>query len=348
MSSTTDAVLHFPRATAPDPGTLTEIAPGVLWLRIALPFALNHVNVYLIEDGAGWALVDTGVNDDRTRTMWTTLLKGRVLKKKITRVIGTHFHPDHIGLAGWIVERCGVELSMSQTEFFFAQTLLGHADALHSPVQQEFFRQRGLDAASTEALTGRGHAYLQLTSPLQPTYRRLVAGDTLRIGGRSFEILTGAGHAPEQVMLLCRADRIFLSADQVLAGISPNISVWPWEKEADPLGAYLASLEHLHEVVPDRALVLGGHNLPFVGLHDRVADLANHHERRCAEIVAACRTSPMTAAELVPVIFRRKLDAQQTGFAFGEVVAHVNYLRRLGELAMVADRDGTQRYVPGF
>jgi glyoxylase-like metal-dependent hydrolase (beta-lactamase superfamily II) len=344
MSSLAESTLVFPHKTAPDPGTFVEIAPGVLWLRLALPFALDHVNAYLIEDGPGWAVIDTGVCDERTKTVWRGLLKGVLKKHPITRVIATHFHPDHLGLAGWLTERCGVELLMSQTEFFFAQTMIGNPEAIHSPAHLAFFRQRGLDGAATEALLGRGHNYLKMTSGVPPTYRRLVAGETIDIGARRFEIVTGGGHAPEQVMLICRDERLFLAADQVLARISPNISVWAWEPDADPLGAYLASLEALHEAVPARALVLPGHNLPFVGLQERVADLANHHEDRCGAILAACAKEALTAAELVPVVFTRKLDAQQTGFAFGEVLAHVNYLLRRDDLAKIVEKNGTQRY----
>jgi glyoxylase-like metal-dependent hydrolase (beta-lactamase superfamily II) len=347
MSSTGHSALDFPHPVAPEPGSLTEIAPGVLWLRLALPFALNHVNVYLIEDGPGWAVFDTGVCDERTKSVWKALLKGKLRKHPVTRVIGSHFHPDHIGLAGFLTERCGAELLMSQTEFFFAQTMLGHPDAIASPVHRAFFRDRGLSDAATEAMIGRGHAYLHMTSGVPPSYRRLVAGETIEIGGRDFEILTGAGHAPEQVMLVCRADGLFLAADQVLAHISPNISVWAWEPDADPLGEYLASLEALHEVVPERALVLPGHNLPFVGVQERVADLSEHHERRCNDIVAACAKRNLTAAEIVPVIFPRALDAQQTGFAFGEVLAHVNYLIRRGDLGVITDGNDIQRYAPG-
>ena len=178
------------------------------------------------------------------------------------------------------------------------------------------------------APSGRSHSYAKLTTELPPVYRRLVAGERLRIGEREFEILTGGGHAPEQVMLLNRAEKIFFAADQVLARISPNIGVWPWEPLADPLGDYLRSLADLRREVPDDVLALPAHNLPFHGLHRRLAALERHHALRCAEIVAACADAPRTVAEVLPVLFPRALDAHQTGFAFGEVLAHVNYMVR--------------------
>ncbi len=331
----------FPRPDAPEPGELTAIAPGVLWLRLALPFALNHVNVYLIEDGPGWALLDTGIGDAPTRAIWEHVLDHSLRGRRLTRVIVTHYHPDHMGLAGWLAERCAIELFMPQTEYLFAQNLRFNPDALASSAHRAFYRNGGLGAATTESVIGRGHGYLKLTSGLPPVYRRLIAGESLQIGGRGFEILTGAGHAPEQAMLLCRADRLFFAADQVLAKISPNVSVWPIEPRADPLAAYLGSLWALR-ALPDDLLVLAAHNLPFYGLHRRIRELARHHAHRCAEIAAACG-EPRSVADLLPLLFPRPLDPHQTGFAFGEVLAHVNYMIRRGELASVDGTDPVQR-----
>jgi glyoxylase-like metal-dependent hydrolase (beta-lactamase superfamily II) len=344
MSVTAHAAdLVFPRPTPPHPGGIFEIAPGILWLRLALPFQLDHVNIYLIEDGPGWAVLDTGVNDLRTRTVWENVLAERLHGRKLTRVIVTHYHPDHVGLAGWFTERFGLELSMSQTEYLFCQNMRHNPAALGGVAHREFYRQRGLDVTAIDSVMGRGHAYTKLTTELPPVYRRLVAGEHLRIGGRDFEILTGGGHAPEQVMLLNRDDGVFLAADQVLARITPNIGVWPWEPLADPLGDYLRSLADLRRAVPDDVLVLPAHNLPFYGLHQRLADLEHHHALRCAEIAAACADAPRTIAEILPVLFPRALDPHQTGFAFSEVLAHVNYMVRRGELALETDTAGIQR-----
>ena len=342
MSATVPAAeLVFPRPTPPQPGGIFEIAPGVLWLRLALPFQLDHVNIYLIADGPGWAVLDTGVADLRTRTVWESVLAEN--SRKLTRLIITHYHPDHVGLAGWLTERFGLELSMSQTEYLFCQNMRHNPAALGAAAHREFYRQRGLDAAAIDSIMGRGHSYTKLTTELPPAYRRLIAGEHLRLGGREFEILTGGGHAPEQVMLLNRNEGIFFVADQVLARISPNIGVWPWEPLANPLGDYLRSLADLRRQVPDDVLVLPAHNLPFYGLHQRLADLERHHALRCAEIAAACADAPRTVAEVLPVLFPRALDAHQTGFAFGEVLAHVNYMVHRGELAIETDASGMQR-----
>jgi glyoxylase-like metal-dependent hydrolase (beta-lactamase superfamily II) len=338
------AELVFPRPAPPPPGGITEIAPGVLWLRLALPFQLDHVNIYLIEDGAGWAVLDTGVADLRTRTVWEEVLAERTL----TRVIITHYHPDHVGLAGWLIDRFGLELSMSRTEYLYCQNMRHNPAALGGAMHREFYRQHGLDTVAIDSVVGRGHQYTKLTTELPPVFYRLVAGEHLRIGRRNFEILTGGGHAPEQVMLLDRDDGLFFAADQVLARISPNIGVWPWEPLADPLGEYLRSLADLRRGVPDDVLALPAHNLPFYGLHQRLADLQKHHASRCGEIAAACTDAPRTVAEVLPVLFPRALDAHQTGFAFGEVLAHVNYMVRRGELAIETDADGVQQVRPGL
>jgi glyoxylase-like metal-dependent hydrolase (beta-lactamase superfamily II) len=343
MSASVQAIaLVFPRPVAPSPGDISEIAPGILWLRLALPFQLNHVNIYLLEDGPGWAVLDTGVGDLRTRAVWEHVLVDHLRGRKLTRVIVTHYHPDHVGLAGWFTESLGLELYMSQVEYLMSLHLqhkpATHGDAAHG----DFYRQHGLNAETIAAVTGRGHAYLKLTTGLPPTYHRLVAGEQLDIGGRRFDILTGGGHAPEQVMLLCRDEGIFLAADQVLARISPNVSVWPGEPNSDPLGDYLTSLAALRRVVPEDVFVLPAHNLPFYGLHLRIAELEEHHERRCAEIADACAI-PRTTADLVPILFPRALDPHQMGFAFGEVHAHINLMLRRGALAADEDSHGIRR-----
>ena len=329
--------LKFPHPSTPAPGVPVEIAPGLLWIRLALPFRLDHVNIYLIEDGAGFAVIDTGIDDATTRAAWDALLGGPLKARPLTRVLVTHYHPDHMGLAGWLCERFGLPLLMSQTEYL--GSLIIHLDpgALNAEPYRSFYRSHGLDADTTERLLTNGHRYLRMISGLPRTFRRLIAGESLRIGGRSFEVRSGGGHAPEQVMLLCRAENLLICADQVLARISPNISVQAMDPEGDPLGIYLRSLASLKREVPQDALVLPGHNLPFIGLHERVDELNAHHEARCRAIETACRISPHTAADLVPVVFRRAIDdPHQMGFAFSEVLAHVNFLLREHRLATIA------------
>ena len=337
--------LVFPMPEPPAPGQVVEVAPGILWARIPLPFRLNHINVYLIDDGKGWAVLDTGIGNDATRAIWDVLTSGPLAGRPLTRLIVTHFHPDHIGLAGWLCERYELPLLTSQTSYLGCLNISLSPGALDAKPYREFYLRHGLDAATTQRVATQGHGYLRMVSGLPPTFMRLVAGDTLKIGERSFEVLTGNGHAPEQVMLYCAADNIFLAADQVLAKITPNISVWAVDPEGDPLGLYLRSLQEIKEQIPADALVLPGHQLPFYGLHTRSNELIAHHEVRCAAIAQACRAAPRSAAELVPVLFSRELDPHQMSFAFSEVQAHVNYMLRRGELAWMEGSDDIERVV---
>ena len=333
--------LEFPFAAPPKTGEVVEVQPGIFWARLALPFRLDHVNIYLVEDGAGLALIDTGIDNAASRAAWEALLLGPLAGRKLTRIIATHFHPDHIGLAGWLCERFDLPLVMSQTEYLMALNIRLDPSALKSEPYRGFYRSHGLSEESTEILLGNGLHYLRMVSTPPRTFQRVVPGDKIHIGGRTFVGMAGGGHSPEQVMLHSAEDNLILAADQILAKISPNVSVEAMAPDSDPLGLYLRSLRALKRRLPEDVLVLPGHNLPFVGLHARADELIAHHEARCAAIVDACRVAPQTVAELVPVIFGRKIeDPHQLVFAFGEALAHVNRMIRGGALRMTSAARG--------
>ncbi len=339
MLLTRPAEISTPFPEPPEPGTPREVAPGVLWLRFALPFLLDHVNIYLIEDDGGWAAFDTGLGDDATRAAWDAAFAGPLRGQRLTRVLCSHFHPDHVGLVGWLSERFGCPLWMPRTEFLMTRVLENRLVAANPG----FYAERGLPPETGGVVAGDGHGYLRMMTGLPTQYHRLKAGQHLRIGGRDFDVLTGGGHAPEQAMLHCASGGLFLAADQVLLKISPNVSVQAMEPDANPLGEYLASLSALARALPDDVLVLPGHLVPFTGLHQRLDELASHHAGRCALIAEAAGAAPCSAADLLPVLFKRKLDPHTTGFAFGEVLAHVNYMRDRGELDQQRDADGILR-----
>ena len=344
VTSPAASELKFPWPEPPPVGQPIEVAPGILWLRMALPFALDHVNLYLIEDRGGWAVFDTGISDEPSQAAWEQVLAGPLGGKPITKLIVSHFHPDHVGLAGWLDHRFDLPLYMSQAEYLMSRFLqMDHSeDVEHSNV--DFYRRSGLGPAAIEQVLTRGHSYLKRTSGLRPNFIRLTAGDAIELGGRHWQVLTGGGHALEQVMLWCKADHIFLSADQVLARISPNVSVVPVEPEANPLGHYLASLAEIRDEVSDEVLVLPCHNLPFQGLHARIEQLEAHHLHRC-DLIAAAAKAPISCAEVVPIIFRRPLeDPHQLSFALGEALAHLNYMLRIGALNVEVDTAGALRY----
>ena len=268
-----EEALDFAFPALPAPGHTIEVAPGILWARLALPFLLDHVNIYFIDDGKGWALIDTGLGNKATLAAWQPLLDTVLRDRPLTRIIATHFHPDHVGAAGFLLKRFDVPLVMSATEYLQCMNLHLDPGALEAEHYRRFYLDHGLDAETTQSVVTGGHAYLRLLSGLPPTYHRVVAGDALRIGGREFDVLTGGGHSPEEIMLVCRADKLFFSADQVLAKISPNVSVSAVDPEGDPLGQYLRSLDALSGSIDRDVLVLPGHNPPFRGLHTRIAGL---------------------------------------------------------------------------
>jgi glyoxylase-like metal-dependent hydrolase (beta-lactamase superfamily II) len=335
--------LSFPFAEPPATGEVIEVAPGVLWTRLPLPYRLDHVNIYLIDDGDGWAVLDTGIGDDRSREAWQSLLSGPLAGRRITRLIVSHYHPDHIGLAGWLCQKLDIPLATSQTSYLGCINISLRPGALDAKPYRDFYERHGMSPDAVDSVTSQGHHYLKMVTPLPPTFLRLVDGETLTLGGRDFAVMSGDGHAPEQLMLYCRQDNFFLAADQVIARISPNISVWAVEPDGDPLGLYLRSLHSIRENVPAETLVLPGHQLPFHGLHARCDELAGHHAARCRLIDEACREKPLTVAEIVPILFSRALDPHQMSFAFSEAHAHVNRMIRLRALTQFVGEDGCYR-----
>ncbi|MGD0434486.1 MAG: MBL fold metallo-hydrolase [Acetobacteraceae bacterium] len=336
--------LTFPYAAPPAPGEVARIAQGVLWFRLKLPFQLNHVNIYLIEDDDGWLVLDTGLGTDDCRAGWDSILSGPLRGERLSAMLVTHFHPDHVGLAGWLAQSFGLQLAMPRTEYLYHLMAAHGRGDMYDAAHREFYRTNGLTAELTDTILGRGLNYLRLTTGVPLSYERIRHGDTRLVGGREFRILTGGGHALEQAMLHHASDQLFFAADQVIARISPNVSVHPVEPHEDPLGTYLGDLKSLRATMPHDVLVLPGHGLPFHGLHARIDELTQHHALRCGRIASACRQTPLSAAELVPALFDRILDAHQTGFAFGEVLAHVNYMLGRGELTRETGADGVFRF----
>lgn len=337
------AALSFPHAAPPPAGATVEVAPGVRWLRMPLPFALDHINLWLVDDGEGWAIIDTGLANDATRELWSHILANGLDGRKATRVIVTHFHPDHMGLAGWLTERLGVELWVTETEWLQARLAsLDDRPAFESDADT-FYRRIGLDDAQRDMLSGRRAQYARRVSPIPIRFRRLSDGMSFPIGAHHWRVVIGRGHAPEHASLHCPALDVFIAGDQVLPKITPNIAVWPHEPDGNPLGRYIASLGHIAAAVPGHVLVLPSHGLPFRGLHLRTHQIAAHHDARLADLEAAC-AAPRTAADIVPVLFRRKLDAHQLAFAVGETLSHLNYGMEEGRVVRRERDDGVWLY----
>jgi glyoxylase-like metal-dependent hydrolase (beta-lactamase superfamily II) len=319
------------------------VAPGIHWLRMPLPFVLDHINLWLLADGDGWTIVDTGFGrGEETKLLWQRVLNATLDGKTVKRVLVTHFHPDHIGLAGWLCERFGVELWISQAEFLTAQLVRGGLAAGDIEKRVEHYRRNGLAGAELEGFRNRSNYYREAVAPLPASYRRIAAGEEIEIDGASWRAILGEGHAPEHICLYGRKLGVLISGDQVLPKITTNVSVWPDQPDADPLRLYLSTLGNFRPLPAD-TLVLPSHGLPFYGLHARLDFLAEHHAERLDAAAAAC-AEPKTAAEIIPVLFRRKLDQHQLGFAMGESLAHLHYL--VGEQRLVRNlgADGIYRF----
>lgn len=298
-----------------------------MWLRLPLPFALDHVNVWLLADGAGWTLVDTGYGDEATRAIWERVLAGRPL----TRLIVTHFHPDHAGLAGWLAARAEVPLAMSRNEWLTTRWLAldGSEQLLESA--DAHYAAAGLSRELRQRLRARGNAYRRGVTLPPASFSRLAAGDAVMIGGVCWRLIIGEGHAPEQVTLWSAEHNLLLAADQLLPRISPVVGVWPVQPEADPLGDFQRSLER-YAALPEDVLVLPAHDRPYRGLHARRRQLAEHHAGRLARVASLCRT-PRTTAEVMDGLFAANLDLHQRGFALAETLAHLNRLLAEGRVA---------------
>ena len=336
--------LYFPMTTPPAPGAVIPIAPGILWLRMTLPFALDHINLWLIDDGPSWTAVDTGFSLLETKAAWHQIFAAELGGRPIARVIVTHYHPDHIGMAGWLTEHWQAPLWTTEKEWLHARMMSrdGHEDS--AGLRRNFAHRAGLDDEAAGIFAERQGGYRRGVPSVPPSYHRIGEGTAIEIGGREWRVIIGEGHAPEHACLYCAETGVLIAGDQILPRISPNISVQAHEPDGDPLARYLASLDKLRGALPPDILVLPSHNLPFRGVHIRIDELAAHHHARCAEVITACER-PLSAAELMPVLFKRRLDRHQTSFALGEALAHLHYLVGQGEIDRTADDDGVDRFL---
>jgi len=337
------SALAFPHAEAPAPGTTRAIAPGVHWLRMRLPFALDHINLWMLEDGEGWTLVDTGLADAPTRALWDQVFAATLGARTVRRILVTHFHPDHAGNAGWLCERFAAPLWITQGEYLTAHAVRTGGAGFVAEATLALFRTHGLDEARLGQLGMRGNQYRRLVGELPTSFRRIIDGESITVGGRAWRVITGYGHAPEHASLYCEALGLVISGDMLLPTISTHVGVWPTDPEGDPLGYFLSSIRRYRELPAD-VLVLPSHGLPFRGAHARVAQLEAHHEVRLAELLQACGDAPRSAADVLALIFRRPLDTQQMFFAMGEAIAHLHTLERAGRLRRTSGPDGVTRF----
>jgi glyoxylase-like metal-dependent hydrolase (beta-lactamase superfamily II) len=343
-------VPDYPFAEPPAPGTTREVAPGVHWLRMALPFQLDHINLWMLEDGDGWLLIDSGLGNEPTRALWDRIFAEKIGSKprieNVGRVLITHYHPDHAGNAAWLCKRSGAELWMTRGEFLTVHAARNSSAGYTTEAQMELFRANGLDEAQANALLSRGGLYKKMVPDFPIAHRRLYEGDQVAVGGRDWKVIVGYGHAPEHVSLYCKELNVLIAGDMLLPRISTNVAVRPIDPRSNPLRLFLESIRRYRDL-PEDVFVLPSHGLPFRGAHARVAQLEAHHAERLAELQAACVASPRAAADVLEILFKRKLDTSQIFFALGEAIAHLHYLHYDGQLARSIGADGVARFAPG-
>lgn len=349
--------LHYPFGdTLPAPGATLVVVPGddpgltpgVKWIRMALPFALNHINLWLLRDEIdgvpGWSIVDCCISKDEARAQWEQVFANELEGLPILRVIVTHMHPDHIGLAYWLCDKWNAPLWISATDYNMACIGSQGINGFGGDSAAHFFASHGLnDPDTVEQVRARAGYFPSLVPAVPPQYRRMMDGDLLDIGGNAWRCISGYGHAPEHISLYCQALGVLIGGDMMLPRISTNVSVYHVEPESNPLKLFLQSIDRFRTLDAD-TLTLPAHGKPFTGLHQRIEQLHEHHRDRLLEVMQACSAKPLSAADVLPVLFKRTLDLHQITFAMGESIAHLHALWFEGKLRRTLDPDGIYRF----
>ena len=336
-----DQVTHPFEERIPLPGEAIAVAPGVWWIRMPLPFALDHINLWILEDGDGFTLVDTGYGVQATWDLWEKHFAGMMAGRPVKNVVVTHYHPDHVGSAGWLVERTGAPFWMTTGEYLSAHAAHDDVAGFDNDNTLALFVANGLPPPPPVEGPRKGGRYARGVPSVPKRYRRMMHGDQLSIGTRTWEVICVFGHAPEHAALWCESLGVLISGDQVLPRITTNVGVWGNQPEANPLKLFLDSLGRFSHLPAD-ALVLPSHDRVFRGLHQRIAELHAHHAQRLERLLEGC-TQPITAFDAIPLLFKRKMDEHQMVFAMGEAIAHLHYLHAQGKVAR-EERDGVRRY----
>ena len=337
------AALEYPFEQRPAAGERKKITDGVYWLCMPLPLGLDHINLWLLRDDDGWVIVDTGLATDEIRSIWEQVLAECRREMPVTRILVTHYHPDHLGLASWLTEKLDVEVFMSLGDYLTAHAVYNAVGGYGGAALQALYRRHGLSGKPLEQMAERGNGYRRVVPELPTRYRRIVDNETLRIGGRDWRVIMGQGHAPEHASFHCAELGVLIAGDMALPTISANVSVNTIEPDGDPLRLFLESQARFLELPAD-TLVLPSHGRPYRGLHRRVDALCRHHEADLAKAMETCAT-PQSAADLLPVLFRRDLDGFHLWLAMGEAIAHLNCLMHRGTLARRQDLAGVYRFL---
>ncbi len=336
--------LEFFTDTAPATGEVTEIVDGVYWLRMSLPMeGLDHINLYFLRDGDEFVVVDTGLGWHTAMDIWRQIFKDNMNGARVNRVICTHLHPDHAGLAGWMCRKFGAPLLMTMGEYFLCRLMAADTG---NPAPAEgvvFYKRAGFTDAQIELYKSKFGGFGKAISPLPDGYQRIRDGEDIEINRQAWRVIVGSGHSPEHACLYSSALDILISGDQLLPNISSNISVWPTEPEGNPLEDWIRSCHKLKSTVPKNTLVLPAHGIPFRGAHYRLSKLIKHHELALERLHKYC-LEPKLSTEVYPVLFRRSINDGNRSMAVGESIAHLNCLRARGLMTRSLNQAGQYLY----
>ena len=336
--------LNCPWEAPPEHGVPIEVAEGVLWFRLPLPMKLDHVNVYALDEGDSWTVIDTGFASKKCKAIWQGMMDGPLGGKPISRVVVTHHHPDHIGLAGWLKSDFGAELVTTRTAWLTARMLTLDVQEVPNAETLAFYKLSGMDAELyAKRATERPFNFADIVAPIPLGYTRIQEGEQIKMGGRTWDIHMGNGHAPEHATFWSQDDNLVLAGDQILSSISPNVGVYATEPMADPIGEWLEACERLNLLVQDDHLVLGGHKLPFTGLPQRMRQLIENHHSALKRLEKYIEP-PKSASECFSCLFKRPIGEGEYGLALVESVAHLSHLYQTGLATRELRSDGAWVY----
>ena len=335
--------LDYPFQEPPSPATIKKVADGVFWLRMPMPFSLDHINLWMLESQDGWTLVDTGLATDETVENWQKIYQTYANNLPVKQVIVTHMHPDHIGLAGWITRRSGAQLLMSRADYLYCHHLLcySHTDAPEHALQ--FYRSVGFSEEQIDLYQAQFGGFGKFIRALPHSFMQLKDNTELTIGNNKWRVILGYGHSTEHVCLYCEEKNIFISGDQVLPTISSNISVHPTEPNANPLEEWLASCHHLAEQLNNNTLVLPAHGMPFIGAPKRLLDMSRQTEADLSKLLIFCQ-EPRSVIDAFPILFKSTITRHNLIMATGESLAHFNCLLERGLIKRLKGAEGIYRY----
>jgi len=335
--------IEYEDLARPKRGETLRLDDSMSWLRMPLPFSLNHINLWLLRDEKGWVIVDTGVDTETSRRVWKETFAGPMKGDPATHVVATHLHPDHVGCASWLVHHFNVDLWMTREEYMMCRVLVN--DTGHEAPEEgvRFYRNAGFTAEQLDVYKANFGMFGKFVKSMPQAYKRMQDGDRLCFAGHEWEVIVGRGHSPEHACLFDQDRNILISGDQILPMISPNVSVWPTEPQADPLRDWFDSIDKLEERLPEDVLVLPAHGKPFRGAHIRLEELRKDHTDRLDKLLEN-GTEPRRVVDVFDDLFNSTINDSNRIMATGEALAHLRYLCETGDMIAETDKDGVHHF----